>query len=367
MSGCLKKMLAFLGVLVLLVGIAALLFWLKWRHDTQLLAQAREAYYNGEAETALALYQEYVQVFGLEEEEVKSLQRGYIDELQDFLKASELAHNGQVEEAVVAYETFLEDHFHVSPAVNPYFFQARQALSDLNLGQARQRYESGEYEKAIEIYATLLSPDPLVDEDYPLQGYKNEAFYQEAERTQSENRTAALNEVQVVWQDWAQTLGQAGNTLKFVETCEVLIKDHPEILYTPTGVTVQASLEEARRALPAWLEANPAVPELVSPAELSPDSEGYWNLTTCFVETGGKVGYTLSGSGWIVTQEGEKYGTWGSIINRGEVVVEAGGEAEDTYRFSGEIFIGGEAVFTWDGNDLGGHPITLEERVRLLP
>ena len=44
-----------------------------------------------------------------------------------------------------------------------------------------------------------------------------------------------------------------------------------------------------------------------------------------------------------------------------------GGKTENTYWFSGDTFIDGFAVFTWEGEDEGGNTITIEERVHLLP
>ena len=40
---------------------------------------------------------------------------------------------------------------------------------------------------------------------------------------------------------------------------------------------------------------------------------------------------------------------------------------EDSYWCRGESFVNGYAVFTWSGEDESGHPITIKEKVHLLP
>ena len=79
-----------------------------------------------------------------------------------------------------------------------------------------------------------------------------------------------------------------------------MLEEYPAVLRTPTGGLAQSALYEARAELPAWLAENPAVPVLDYADEVKRDDEGVWVLTTRFREVGDKVGYTLSGSGWIV-------------------------------------------------------------------
>ena len=71
--------------------------------------------------------------------------------------------------------------------------------------------------------------------------------------------------------------------------------------------------------------------------------------------------------GWIADIKGNKYGPWGTIINRGKVIVPPEGEDVDEYWCRGDNFVDGYAVFTWSGEDDNGHPITIEEKVHLLP
>lgn len=121
-----------------------------------------------------------------------------------------------------------------------------------------------------------------------------------------------------------------------------------------------------------------AVPVIEYPEELM----GYlssgrvkWSWTTRFKETGGSVGYTVTGEGYISDYEGHRwYPVGGGYIQRGTVEVPAGGTASDSYWVScgsGGIggcfpFVGGYAVFWWEGEDENGNPIDLVEKVDLV-
>ena len=374
MRGCLRKLGILLGVFIVLAAVLALAFWLNWRRGNQLSRQARDAYYDGNPATALASYQEYLKVWGLDERQVRSAQDS-VDELEGYLNASRLRQNGQVDEAIAAYAAFLDEHnawrAGFTPWATPYYFLAGQALVSLEPHQAQQYHESGAFAKAIEVYVSMLALQPLTDDEcsqVSYQGATMQRLCQEAEAAIKESRATALVAIPTVVLDWAQALKQGGNVLEFVERCESMLEEHPRIRSASTGGLVQAALDEARAELPAWLAENPAVPMSDFADEVKRDDKDVWVLTTRFREVGGKVGYTLSGSGWIVDAQGEKWQTWGlTEIGRGPVTVPAGGETENSYRLQGDSFVDGYAVFTWEGKDEGGHPITVEERVHLLP
>jgi hypothetical protein len=374
MRGCLRKVGIFLGVLIVLAAVLAVAFWLNWRRGNQLSEQAWNAYHAGNAAEALTSYQEYLRVPGLDEREVDDAQ-GRVDELEGYLNASQLQQNGQADEAMAAYAAFLDKHnvwkAGYSPWHTPYTFLAGQALVGLKSQQAQQAHERGDFARAIEIYAWLLALEPLAGDDCSQFSYDPttmQRLCQEAEAAINEGRASALAATATVLRDWGQALKQDGNYLEFVKTCEHIFGDHPEVLRTSTGALAQAQLDEARTELPAWLAQNPAVPVLDFAEEVARDVEGVWVLTTRLGETGGKVGYTLKASGWIIDAQGEKWGIWGlSEITRGPVTVPARGETEDSYRFHGDEFVDGYAVFSWEGTDEGGHPISLEEKVHLLP
>lgn len=374
MRGCLRKLGILLGVLIVLAGVIALAFWLNWRRGNQLSRQASDAYREGNPAEALASYQEYLKVWGLDERLVRYAQ-DKVDELEGYLNASGLQQNGQVDEAIAAYAAFLDEHYAwragITPQRTPYYSLAASALASLKPQQAQQYHESGDFAKATEVYVSMLALGALAGDEcsqFSSRAATMQRLCQEAEAAIKESRATALVAIPTVMLDWAQALKQGGSYLEFVNRCESILEEHPEILRASTGALAQAALDEAHAELPAWLAENPAVPALDFADEVERDYEGVWVLATRFGEIGDKVGYTLSGSGWIIDAQGEKWQTWGLMeIRRGPVTVPAGGETENSYRLKGDSFVDGYAVFAWEGKDEGGHPITLEERVHLLP
>jgi hypothetical protein len=113
----------------------------------------------------------------------------------------------------------------------------------------------------------------------------------------------------------------------------------------------------------AFLKANPALPTIHFPAVVEADNR--WEWTTTFTETGGKTGFEVSGSGYIVASNGDQWGSGGGDISRGDVKVRAGGTGSDDYWASSDdnTFCDGDAEFQWTGEDAGGNPITLQEKV----
>lgn len=353
-----------LGVLVLAAAIFALVFWLEWRKSNQLDRQAFQAYSDGNATAALEAYQEYSKSFILDDDDVKRAKRR-IDTLQEVLNASRLQQGGQVDQAVAAYQAFLEGHHYSQSTTDPYYYLAHKALAELQPQWAQQLQEAGDFAAAIEIYGAILAQESIVEGECP---YDHE-FCQEALTAIEESRVAVVAAVPSAILDWYQAASQDGDYLAFTKRCDSLLKAYPEILDAPDGRAARARVDELLAALPAWFSSHPACPAIDFSAAVARNTQGQWVLITHFRETSGLVSYTLQGTGWIIDAQGEKwremYGT--SDIDRGEVSVPAGGEAEDTYRFSGDVFIDGDAFFTWAGEDEGGNPITLEEQVHLLP
>ncbi len=125
----------------------------------------------------------------------------------------------------------------------------------------------------------------------------------------------------------------------------------------------------------AWLKSQKAIVEVEYPRELeqkpSPkhsDSRPFWGWDIVFKEKGGQIGYKVSGSGYILDPRGGKWvSQYSTGIGRGEVEVTPGGTAKDNYwcHSASHNLCNGYAIFTWEGEDAGGHPIRIEERVHL--
>ena len=117
-----------------------------------------------------------------------------------------------------------------------------------------------------------------------------------------------------------------------------------------------------------FLRNNKAEIKMIAPMVIKKSGDK-WKWDTKFTETGGKVGFKLTGYGWIYNAKGKKYGTsynYGPAnrINRGSVNVKAGKTGSDAYWFRGS-FTGGQVIFTWSGEDQGGHRYKFTEKVQI--
>jgi len=292
--------------------------------------------------------------------------RGRVDDLAAYLNAASLHENGETVEAIAAYETYLDGHF---TWLNTHLYRslAREALAILKPELAHQLHENGDYSEAIDVYLSSLAMEVLGDTECTPLGSSgmHVAACQEADHAIQQSHAVAHAAIPTVLLDWAEAEGQQRNYKEFADHCESIPLDYPEML---SALAVVCERQELSAGLANWMKENPAIPVVEFSEELSRDYEDVWVIAAVFKEIGGKVGYELGGSGWIIDADGDRYGKWGlSSVSRGSVAVPAGGEIESIYRLTGDVFVDGYAVFTWEGEDEGGHPITIEERVHLLP
>jgi hypothetical protein len=132
----------------------------------------------------------------------------------------------------------------------------------------------------------------------------------------------------------------------------------------PDGMSAQKAKDRL-----SYLKSNETIAEIKYPKVLEQRKSPYgnvsspfWGWDTVFRERGGKVGFKVRGSGYIEDPRG---GRWDPT--REEVKVPAGGSAKDDYWCSSpdHELCNGYAIFTWTGEDAGGHPIWLEERIKI--
>lgn len=246
-----------------------------------------------------------------------------------------LDQRGDYEECVKGYKAILREHPNVLDGG-----QGEAALSEAYCKWAAHLRDGGDYQGAIEKYRSALK-------EYP-------------DGPDREEAEAAVAEV---YGKWAAQLREAGDYEGAIGKYRIVLQEYPD---TPTGARAEKAIAETHQELAAWRERTLAVPKMDSPKEVTRDSEGRWAWTTMFRETGGEIGYTLSGKGWIVDSKGRRWGPLGTTISRGSVTVPAGGKSEDSYWCRGDKFGNGHGVFTWSGEDANGHPIMIEEKVRLL-
>ena len=141
------------------------------------------------------------------------------------------------------------------------------------------------------------------------------------------------------------------------------VQDYTDYLkYCPACSNAEKAKERIE-----FLKSNLAVPQIIFPAELNPDYNYHWSWSVVFKETGGKIGYRVSGSGYVVTTNGDQYGPNGSSMDRGTYKVKPNGSAkDDDWVESGDgVFCGGYWDITWSGEDAGGHPIELHSKIHL--
>lgn len=410
MRGCLKTLGIILSVLVLIAAIIALVFWLDWKREVELIEQAKDTYRNGDAVSALGYYQELMDRSSLSEGPAQEA-HDRSEELELYLSAVTLHEEMQTTDAIAAYEEYLDEYFNIERHGNVYEHRARQALATLKPLQAQECHGRDDYAEAIGVYLSILAIEPLGSdgcEQKTIWDAETTACH-EAEAFIEQGFLTAQTAIPTLFLEWADAVHEQENYQEFADLCKSTHQDYPEILNdeqlkeriaqvyghwagslrqaqsyrdaievyetilrnyptTSTAAFAKTALNETRTELTTWLQENPAIPVVEFSEEVSRDSEGTWTLRTVFKEVSGKVGYTLSGSGLIYDAEGKAYGVYGiSSISRGSVTVTAGGETEDTYMLKGDTFADGYADFTWEGEDEGGHPITIEERVHLLP
>jgi tetratricopeptide (TPR) repeat protein len=412
-----------------LVGAAVGVYWYR---GERLDEQAWDAYYRGRPAEALDLYRtivrQYPSYWWILGDFAPRAPR-MVRELEDYLHAVGLQESGRADDAMAAYESFLDGQ-----DWGQYASPARESLAHLKLERAQSLHEDGEHAQAIDDYWYVLDLEPMsstaVEESQAQaiaaipavflewagsleqQGDHQEftvkcgavlaehpdAMDEEAARAilaqvygewAAQLRKAAGHEEAIVkyqiilreypdtptgahaaailaelYSEWAIQLREAEDYQEAIEKYQIILREYPD---TPTAAQAEAALATTYEELAAWREKTPAVPAAEFPKEVRRDSDGLWSWTIVFKETGGKVGYTLSGEGWIADAEGDRYGPWGLTSKRGSVTVLAGGTAEDSYWCEGDAFVDGYAVFTWSGEDDTGHPIMIEEEVHLLP
>lgn len=131
----------------------------------------------------------------------------------------------------------------------------------------------------------------------------------------------------------------------------------------PAGEDVQKAKDRIK-----WLKSHPAIAEINFPKVLRQEG-GRYEWDTVFLEKGGISGFKVEGRGHIHDARGGIWSwTWlpGTNLYRGQLTVKAGETVKTNYWFGDRgdhTFCNGYASFTWTGEDAGGQPIRLEERV----
>ncbi|MFC2159439.1 tetratricopeptide repeat protein [Actinomycetota bacterium] len=446
----LKVIIIIISVIIVL-GTAVGLYWYRGERLTD---SAQDAYYNGNPVEALSLYRKIEKQYpypwwflGDFAEWVPYRAR----QLRDYVYACSLKDNGNIKEAIVAYELFLDNH---GGGWALYESLTLKALVELKMGLAQDLYNLKDYEGSIEVYNSIMELNilkiPVSEITEPLEEWektylntksmiedthteiaaivpdiyvewineleKNKAFdtaiekchialenssfdfdriwiedkiidlyngwalqlkenkkYEESieklkviliEYSDTSGNLHSIDRIAEIYSLWATQLREDEKYQEAINKYETILNEYPNI---ETIKEIELTLKETQNEYDNWKAETKALPVIEFNSELSRNEEDKWIVITIFKETGGKIGYTLKGEGWIVDVEGNEYGTYGAVINRGEVAVSPGGEDDNDYWFEGDIFVDGFAIFTWIGEDENGHSIEIEEKIYLLP
>lgn len=141
---------------------------------------------------------------------------------------------------------------------------------------------------------------------------------------------------------------------------EIFIKTYPYNIH----------VKEAKERI-EWLKSQKAEYHVeydsISLAQNSPYQDvgsPFFSTPMKFYETGGKIGYRIKGSGIFIDKNGGRWSEKGSKYIERDVAVEPGKVFYFDYWSSGTVFKGSTLVFTWEGEDAGGHPVDMIVKIK---
>jgi len=232
-----RKLGILLGIVAAILVLVGGAYWAYWYRGKSLCDRARDTYYEGNPVEALALcrtigeqYRSRWGFFGH-----FALDARYkVPELEDYLQAVRLQDGGRVDEAVAAYESFLDEHHDGGNwgwSNNLYLLLVRKAVANLKVEQAQALQSSGEYARAIDVYRSLLKLETLGGERCRSQpGDKWGTACWEADVATEEGHAQARAAVPLVFLEWARVLDQQGNHEEYVQKYQVVLQEHPDML-----------------------------------------------------------------------------------------------------------------------------------------
>ena len=405
-----KKVLRTIIIIFSIIIILGAVIGLYWYRGERLVASAQDADYGGRPVEALALYEKIAKQYPYPFWFIGSFSQWVpykVEFFKDYMTAYNLKENEQIHEAIAAYESFIQNK---SSGNILYDCLSRKALVDLKLELAQDLHSKMKYEEAIKVYQSFSEIKSLEETgfkvDEPIDEWekavldvtdsieearlkaediipgiylewvnslKNNKAYEEAINKLKlilNEYPAVVKDLKIedkiaeIYREWANKLRNNEEYVEAIEKYRIILNQ-----YSGAAIVqeIELALAETQNELEIWKEETEAIPVIEFNSELARNDENKWGIVTKFKETGGIIGYTLKGEGWIVNTKGNKYGPYGSIINRGEVVVPPEGEDTSDYWCKGDTFIDGYAVFTWTGEDENGHAIEIEEKIHLLP
>jgi len=226
--------------IILAVGVVVVL---AYRHRGERLdGQAARAYHDGRPIESLALYRTVAQQYPSFLGDFARRAPRRVCELDDYLHAVELQDGGQVDEAIAAYESFLDEHCGYTPT-NLYASFAREAVANLKLQQAQGLHDSGEHAMAFEAYQSVLvlktigGPHCKPDGEWDKSG----AACQQADIVVEEGRVQAQASIPLLFLEWAKVLERQGDYAAAIEKYRTILQEYPD---TPPAAQAKALAAE---------------------------------------------------------------------------------------------------------------------------
>lgn len=234
----------------ILIAIAALggACWAYWYRGQWLSEQAWDAYRDGQAADALALYRtvsrQYPAGRALDEIarhvprwvptfEFASHARWTLPDLEAYVRAASLEDSGSVGEAIAAYESFLVDQYVPQERTpNLYLSLAREALAHLKPQQARALHEDGAYVEAVEAYRSILAlgtvggPHCAPEDEWDNWG----AACRQADLATEEAHRRVRDALPLLFREWADVVQGRGDHEQYVAACQAIVEAHPGLL-----------------------------------------------------------------------------------------------------------------------------------------
>lgn len=406
-----KKVLRTIIIIFSIIIILGAAIGLYWYRGERLVVTALDADYGGRPVEALALYEKIAKQYPYPFWFIGSFSQWVpykVEFLKDYQNAYNLEESGKIPEAIAAYESFIKNK---SGGYILYDCFSRIALVDLKLELAEDLHSKMNYEEAIKVYQSFNEMKSLEETGFKVEEPIDQWEKAVLEVTDSIEgaRLKAENLVPGIYLEWVNSLKNNKAYEEAINKLKLILSGYPAVVkdlkiedkiaeiyyewanqlrnnekyneaidkyriilnqYSKATIAqeIELALAETQNEFKTWKEETEAILVIDYNSELTRNDEDKWIIVTTFKETGGKIGYTLKGEGWIVDIEGREFGPYGSICNRGEVIVSPGGEAgAEDYWFGGDIFIDGYAIFTWTGEDENGHAIEIEEKIHLLP
>ena len=224
-----------LVVVIFSILAVAVVSVLAYRHrGEQLDRQAARAYHDGRPVESLALYRTVAQQYPSFLGSFARRATGRVCELDDYLHAVELQDGGQIDEAIAAYQSFLDEYCRHTPT-SLYVSFVREAVANLKLEQAQGFRDSGKYTRAFGVYQSVLELE-IIGGPYCIAEGEWEAACWQADATVEESQLQARAAIPPLLLEWAKLLERQGDYEGAFDKYQIVLQEYPD---TPSAAQAE--------------------------------------------------------------------------------------------------------------------------------